>query len=126
MKNKNEIIKNYLNISTFKKNLLKQQESLIEFYNNINQDSHIVLDNDSNCYTNIKFYNIKDNNENITNSNIFNIRLNQTKENLIKLSKIKWPNTSICKSILEMKGNVNKINIIFLILGRKSHNWLNI
>ena len=56
--------------------------------------------------------------------NIFNIRLIQTKENLTKLSKIKWPTTAICKNILELKGNVNKI--IFLILGRKSHNWLNI
>jgi hypothetical protein len=126
MKNKNEIIKNHLNISTFKKNLLKQQDNLIEFYNNINQNNHIILDNDSNYYTNNAFYKIKDNNKNITNSNIFNIRLIQTKENLTKLSKIKWPTTTICKNILELKGNVNKINIIFLILGRKSHNWLNI
>ena len=126
MKNKNEIIENHLNISTFKKNLLKQQENLIEFYNNINQNNHIILDNDSNYYTNNEFYKIKDNNKNITNSNIFNIRLIQTKENLTKLSKIKWPTTAICKNILELKGNVNKINIIFLILGRKSHNWLNI
>jgi len=106
MKFKNEIIKNHLNISSFKKSLLKQQESLIEFYNNTNQSNHIVLNNDINNYINIKFYTIKDNNENITNSNIFNIRLMQTKENLINLSKIKWPNTTICKSILELKGNV--------------------
>ena len=112
MKNKNEIIKNHLNISTFKENLLKQQESLIEFYNNIDQNINIILNNDSNYYTNNTF-NIKGNYENITNSNIFNIRLMQTKENLAKLSKIKWPNTDICKSILELKGSVNKINIIF-------------
>lgn len=114
MKNKQEIIKNHLNISTFKNNLLKQQNNLIEFYNNINQSNDIVLDKASNNYTNDKFVFIKDNNENITNSNIFNIRLLQTKESLINLSKIKWPNIAICKSILEMKGNVKKINIIFL------------
>jgi len=112
MKNKNEIIKNHLNISTFKENLLKQQESLIEFYNNIDQNNNIILNNDSNYYTNNTF-NIKGNYENITNCNIFNIRLMQTKENLTKLSKIKWPNTDICKNILELKGSVNKINIIF-------------
>ena len=125
MKNKNEIIKNHLNISTFKENLLKQQESLIEFYNNIDQNNNIILNNDSNYYTN-NIFNIKGNYENITNSNIFNIRLMQTKENLAKLSKIKWPNTDICESILELKGSVNKINIIFLILGRKNFNWRNI
>jgi hypothetical protein len=126
MKNKNEIIKNHLNISNFKKSLLKQQESLIEFYNNINQRNDVVLEKDYNYYACNKFYNIKDNNENIINTNIFNIRLMQTKENLINLSKIKWPNTPICKSILELKGSVNKINIIFLIVGRKNSHWLNI
>jgi hypothetical protein len=116
MKNKNRILKNYLNHTTFNQGLLSQQNNLIQFYNSINnKNSNIIND-----LTNFSSINKKNENTEIKKEelilecdNIYNIRLNETKEGLIKLSKNKWPNIEICKNILELKGNVKqKINII--------------
>ena len=107
MKNKNRILKNYLNINIFNPSLLIQQKNLIDFY----------IERENKYYSNInlEINNIELNTgkeEEPKSPNIFNIRLNQTKEDLKKLSKNKWPNINICNNILELKGNVNKYNYI--------------
>jgi len=55
----------------------------------------------------------------LENNNIFRIRLSQTKETLIELSKRKWPNIIISKNILDIKGNVNIIIILLFKAFRK-------
>ena len=110
MKNKNRILKNYLNINTFNSGLLNQQKNLIHLYNNKNFENRNIIESELNYYSR---NNSQNNNYDIINeneskcANIFNIRLNQTRDKLIKLSENKWPNINICKNILELKGNVN-------------------
>ena len=107
MKNKNKILKNNLNILTFKKNLYNQQEHLIQFYNKLIISDNTYLETDSNYYMNeLPFSEIDNKDELPLWSNIFKIRFKQTKDILIKLSEKKWPNINICKNILELKGNV--------------------
>ena len=110
MKNKNKILKNYLNINTFNSGLLNQQNNLIHLYNNENFENINILESEINYYSNNNSHNYNFNKITEQESkcaNIFNIRLNQTKDKLIKLSQYKWPNNNICKNILELKGNVN-------------------
>ncbi len=52
MKNKNRILKNYLNNTTFSQGLLNQQNRLIEFYNSINIKNNHIIENELNYYSN--------------------------------------------------------------------------
>ena len=123
MINKNEkFLKNYLNYEKFKEGLMKQQNKIIQLYNeekkSINtKNSSIIIERDTNYYKNIH-QNQNTNNLNTTleNNNIFKIRLEQTRETLIELSKIKWQNIYISKNVLDLKGNVNiKIILLFKV-----------
>ena len=99
-----------MNINTFNSGLLNQQNNLIHLYNNENFENINILESEINYYSNNNSHNYNFNKINEQESkcaNIFNIRLNQTKDKLIKLSQYKWPNNNICKNILELKGNVN-------------------
>ena len=110
MKNKNKILKNYLNINTFNSGLLNQQKNLIHLYNNEHFENKNIIESEINYYSNSNSQNYnfnKINEEESKSANIFNIRLNQTRDKLIKLSKNKWANINISKNILELKGNVN-------------------
>ena len=111
---KEKYLKNYLNYDTFKENLRKQQNKMLQLYNeetkNLNsKDSLLNIEQDTIFYKNL--YSIENtNNHNIpleNSNNIFKIRLEQTKETLLELSKSKWPNVIIGKNVLDIKGNVN-------------------
>ena len=111
---KEKYLKNYLNYDTFKENLRKQQNKMLQLYNeetkNLNyKDSLLNIEQDTIFYKNL--YSIENtNNHNIpleNSNNIFKIRLEQTKDNLLELSKSKWPNVIIGKNVLDIKGNVN-------------------
>ena len=111
---KEKYLKNYLNYDTFKENLRKQQNKMLQLYNeetkNLNyKDSLLNIEQDTIFYKNL--YSIENtNNHNIpleNRNNIFKIRLEQTKETLLELSKSKWPNVIIGKNVLDIKGNVN-------------------
>ena len=111
---KEKYLKNYLNYDTFKENLRKQQNKMLQIYNeetkNLNsKDSLLNIEQDTIFYKNL--YSIENtNNHNIpleNSNNIFKIRLEQTKETLLELSKSKWPNVIIGKNVLDIKGNVN-------------------
>ena len=117
---KEKYLKNYLNYEKFKKSLSKQQNMFIDLYTKEN------LNRSQNVFTNIispkemvkcenLLPNISQNNLNnsLENNSIYKIRLEQSKETLIDLSKRKWPNIPICKNILELKGNVK---IIFILI----------
>ena len=106
-------MKNYLNYELLKKSLKIQQNKLIQSFHiesntNIQKNSSFKLKLEENNYIN-NSPNLSDNNIiniNVENNEIFKIRLEQTKEALIELSKKKWPNINICQNILELKGNV--------------------
>ena len=124
MINKNEkFLKNYLNYEKFKEGLMKQQNKIVQLYNEemIHKNSKDFIINilpESNNYQNISLKKAQSQKSDITdislleNNNIFKIRLAQTKETLIELSKRKWPNLIISKNILDIKGNVNIIIIL--------------
>ena len=120
MKINNEIHKNYLNNITVKENLLLLQKKIIGKYNEFEDKNNILLNKNFNYYSSNEQKDKFDNKsiEEIEKPiNIFNIRLNQTKDNLIKLSQQYWPNVKICKNILELKGKVKiKNNLINNIL----------
>ena len=139
MINKNEkFLKNYLNYEKFKEGLMKQQNKIMQLYNEEislknSKDFKINIQLDNNNYQHISLnqdQNQKNDDINISlleNNNIFRIRLTQTKETLIELSKGKWPNIIISKNILDIKGNVNIIIILlFKALGRKNINRFDI
>ena len=118
---KEKYLKNYLNYDTFKENLRKQQNKMLQLYNeetkNLNsKDSLLNIEQDTIFYKNL--YSIENtNNHNIpleNSNNIFKIRLEQTKETLLELSKSKWPNVIIGKNVLDIKGNVNYKNYIII------------
>ena len=139
MINKNEkFLKNHLNYQKFKESLMKQQNKIVQLYNKEiylknPKDFTINIQLDNSNYQNISLnqdQSQKNDDINISlleNNNIFRIRLNQTKETLIELSKRKWPNIIISKNILDIKGNVNIIIILlFKALGRKNINRFDI
>ena len=118
---KEKYLKNYLNYDTFKENLRKQQNKMLQLFNeetkNLNyKDSLLNIEQDTIFYKNL--YSIENtNNHNIpleNSNNIFKIRLEQTKETLLELSKSKWPNVIIGKNVLDIKGNVNYKNYIII------------
>ena len=118
---KEKYLKNYLNYDTFKENLRKQQNKMLQLYNeetkNLNsKDSLLNIEQETIFYKNL--YSIENtNNHNIpleNSNNIFKIRLEQTKDNLLELSKSKWPNVIIGKNVLDIKGNVNYKNYIII------------
>ena len=118
---KEKYLKNYLNYDTFKENLRKQQNKMLQLFNeetkNLNyKDSLLNIEQDIIFYKNL--YSIENtNNHNIpleNSNNIFKIRLEQTKDNLLELSKSKWPNVIIGKNVLDIKGNVNYKNYIII------------
>ena len=118
---KEKFLKNYLKYDIFKESLKKQQNKIMQLYNeekSINtKNSSIIIERDANYYKNIH-QNQNTNNLNTTleKNNIFKIRLEQTKETLTELSKIKWPNIYISKNVLDLKGNVNiKIILLFKV-----------
>jgi hypothetical protein len=131
MINKNEkFLKNHLNYQKFKESLMKQQNKIVQLYNKEiypknSKDFAINIQSDNNNYQNIpliKEQSQKNDDINISlleNNNIFRIRLAQTKETLIELSKRKWPNIIISKNILDIKGNVNIIIILLFKAFRK-------
>ena len=131
MINKNEkYLKNHLNYQKFKENLMKQQNKIDQLYNKEiylknPKDFTINIQLDNNNYQSISLnqdQSQKNDDINISlleNNNIFRIRLNQTKETLIELSKRKWPNIIISKNILDIKGNVNIIIILLFKAFRK-------
>ena len=115
---KEKYLKNYLKYEIFKDNLVKQQNKLIQLYNeeiqNMNSnDSSYIKPSNSN-YQNSYLFPERDLNISLEKNNIYKIRLDQTKDTLIEQSKARWPNVNICKSILDLKGNV-KIIIILII-----------
>ena len=121
---KEKFLKNYLKYDIFKESLKKQQNKIIQLYNEDkksfnSKNSSIIFERDANYYKNInQNQNQNTNNLNMTleTNNIFKIRLEQTKETLIELSKIKWPNIYISKNVLDLKGNVNiKIILLFKV-----------
>ena len=124
MINKNEkFLKNHLNYQKFKESLMKQQNKIVQLYNKEiylknPKDFTINIQLDNNNYQSISLnqdQSQKNDDINISlleNNNIFRIRLSQTKETLIELSKRKWPNIIISKNILDIKGNVNIIIIL--------------
>ena len=139
MINKNEkFLKNHLNYQKFKESLMKQQNKIVQLYNKEiylknPKDFTINIQLDNNNYQSISLnqdQSQKNDDINISlleNNNIFRIRLSQTKETLIELSKGKWPNIIISKNILDIKGNVNIIIILlFKALGRKNINRFDI
>lgn len=119
---KEKYLKNYLNCEKFRESLLKQQNKFFELYNqeivnnNRVQNSLNKLIPDISNYYHISPKQIINKNINITpeDNSIFKIRLDQTRESLTELSKIKWPNLTVCKNILELKGNVNYTNYIII------------
>ena len=119
---KEKFLKNYLKYDIFKESLKKQQNKIIQLYNeekkSINtKNSSIIIERDANYYKNIhqnQNQNINNLNTTLENNNIFKIRLEQTRETLIELSKIKWPNIYISKNVLDLKGNVNYKNYIII------------
>ena len=131
MINKNEkYLKNHLNYQKFKENLMKQQNKIDQLYSKEiylknPKDFTINIQLDNSNYQNIpliKEQSQKNDDINISlleNNNIFKIRLSQTKETLIELSKRKWPNIIISKNILDIKGNVNIIIILLFKAFRK-------
>ena len=131
MINKNEkYLKNHLNYQKFKESLMKQQNKIVQLYNKEiylknPKDFTINIQLDNSNYQNISLnqdQSQKNDDINISlleNNNIFRIRLNQTKETLIELSKRKWPNIIISKNILDIKGNVNIIIILLFKAFRK-------
>ena len=131
MINKNEkFLKNHLNYQKFKESLMKQQNKIVQLYNKEiylknPKDFTINIQLDNSNYQNISLnqdQSQKNDDINISlleNNNIFRIRLNQTKETLIELSKRKWPNIIISKNILDIKGNVNIIIILLFKAFRK-------
>ena len=131
MINKNEkFLKNYLNYEKFKEGLMKQQNKIMQLYNEEislknSKDFTINILPDNNNYQNITLNQAQSQKSDITdislleNNNIFRIRLAQTKETLIELSKRKWPNIIISKNILDIKGNVNIIIILLFKAFRK-------
>ena len=139
MINKNEkFLKNHLNYQKFKESLMKQQNKIVQLYNKEiylknPKDFTINIQLDNRNYQNISLnqdQSQKTDDINISlleNNNIFRIRLNQTKETLIELSKRKWPNIIISKNTLDIKGKVNIIIILlFKALGRKNINRFDI
>ena len=131
MINKNEkFLKNHLNYQKFKESLMKQQNKIVQLYNKEiylknPKDFTINIQLDNSNYQNISLnqdQSQKNDDINISlleNNNIFRIRLSQTKETLIELSKRKWPNIIISKNILDIKGNVNIIIILLFKAFRK-------
>ena len=131
MINKNEkFLKNHLNYQKFKESLMKQQNKIVQLYNKEiylknPKDFTINIQLDNNNYQSIPLnqdQSQKNDDINISlleNNNIFRIRLAQTKETLIELSKRKWPNIIISKNILDIKGNVNIIIILLFKAFRK-------
>ena len=131
MINKNEkFLKNHLNYQKFKESLMKQQNKIVQLYNKEiylknPKDFTINIQLDNNNYQSISLnqdQSQKNDDINISlleNNNIFKIRLNQTKETLIELSKRKWPNIITSKNILDIKGNVNIIIILLFKAFRK-------
>ena len=102
---------------------MKQQNKCIQLYNEeisiINsKENPSKIKPDISNYTNLSPTEINNSNNNIDNSlennNIYKIRLEQTKDTLMELSKRKWPNVPISKNILELKGNVNYTNYIII------------
>ena len=119
---KEKYLKNYLNYEQFKKSLTLQQNKFIELYKkeSLNKTKNIPQNiiinpqeiiNISNLLPNIPSNNLNNSYE-IT--NIYKIRLEQAKPALIELCKNKWPNITISKSILDLKGNVKKIFILII------------
>ena len=131
MINKNEkFLKNHLNYQKFKESLMKQQNKIVQLYNKEiylknPKDFTINIQLDNNNYQSISLnqdQSQKNDDINISlleNNIIFRIRLSQTKETLIELSKRKWPNIIISKNILDIKGNVNIIIILLFKAFRK-------
>ena len=131
MINKNEkFLKNHLNYQKFKESLMKQQNKIVQLYNKEiylknPKDFTINIQLDNNNYQSISLnqdQSQKNDDINISlleNNNIFRIRLSQTKETLLELSKRKWPNIIISKNILDIKGNVNIIIILLFKAFRK-------
>ena len=121
---KEKFLKNYLKYDIFKESLKKQQNKIIQLYNEDkksfnSKNSSIIFERDANYYKNIhqnQNQNINNLNTTLENNNIFKIRLEQTRETLIELSKIKWQNIYISKNVLDLKGNVNiKIILLFKV-----------
>ena len=125
---KEKFLKNYLNYERFRGSLMKQQNKCIQLYNEeisiINsKENPSKIKPDISNHKNISPNQINNSNNNIDysleNNNIYKIRLEQTKDTLIELSKRKWPNVPISKNILELKGNVNYTNYIIIQVFRK-------
>ncbi len=103
---KEKYLRNYLNKDKFKENLSEQQNKVIELSkNNQNSKESSYLKSDKYYYQN-KSPDLPQNPEYSSIQNIYKIRLEQTREALNLLSKKKWPEIKICKSVLDLKKNV--------------------
>lgn len=110
---KEKYLRNYLNKDKFKENLSEQQNKVINEYNiiinnnknNQNSKESSYLKSDKYYYQN-KSPDLPKNPEYSSIQNIYKIRLEQTREALNLLSKKKWPEIKICKSVLDLKKNV--------------------
>ena len=110
---KEKYLKNYLNYEKLKKSLNLQQNKFIELYtkDTLNKNKNISpniisskeIINSENILPNIPQNNLDNS---YSKNNIYKIRLDQSKQALIELSQRKWPNITIAKNILDLKGNV--------------------
>ena len=93
-----------------KKSLLSQQNSAIEKYEKLQNDSdnkNLISLKNANDYHYEMLYNINNKtNELPQYSSLYLKRLEYTKKKLLEDCKIKWPKIPICKNILDLKGNV--------------------
>jgi hypothetical protein len=53
-------------------------------------------------------------------SHLYFLRLNEIKNDLVKLAQKKWPSGKICKNMLDVKG---KVIFKFTALGGTDNNW---
>ena len=109
-----------------KKNLSSQQKSLLEIYEKQQKDSNtknLMSYKNNNDYHYETLYNVNNNSNDFPQySSLYLKRLEFTKNKLLEDCKKKWPKIHICKNILDLKGSVIKLFIIFFI-ERTNYHW---
>ena len=109
-----------------KKSLSSQQKSVIEKYEKLRNDpnnKNLLSYKNTNDYHYEALYNINDNSNELPQySTLYLKRLEFTKNKLLEDCKKKWPKIHICKNILDLKGSVIKLFIIFFI-ERTNYHW---
>ena len=107
--------------------LLKTSNKLWVSFTSLKIDGCLFLNTSQ--ITELKpFVSIKSNSNDLPQySSLYLKRLEITKKKLFEDCKKKWPKVHICKNILDLKGNVIIIFIIFFeFLERANYNWAHI